>query len=248
MPKLFAGTSGFAYATWKPDFYPANLPSKRFLEHYGQRLNAVEINYTFRRLPSASTLENWVNATPKGFVFPVKAHMRITHILRLKPSEFTDVFFRAIDPLRTAGRLGPVLIQLPPAIKCDTALLADFLAPLPADLRYVFEFRHASWLADPVYDLLKKHNAALCLAESERLVVPEVFTADFVYSRLRKPEYTPEDRDEIAHRIEQILASGKDAFVFFKHEETPEGALYAMELLRRCGRVTDTPAPLSTQP
>jgi uncharacterized protein YecE (DUF72 family) len=236
--RLYCGTSGFAYATWKPDFYPAKLPSKRFLEHYGQRLNAVEINYTFRRLPSASTLESWVNATPKGFVFPLKAHMRITHILRLKPSEFTEVFFRAIDPLRTAGRLGPVLIQLPPAMKSDTALLGDFLAPLPTDLRYVFEFRHASWLADPVYELLKKHNAALCLAESERLVVPEVFTADFVYSRLRKPEYTPQDRDEIARRVEQILSSGKDAFVFFKHEETPEGALYAMELLQRCGGAT----------
>jgi len=229
--RLYCGTSGFAYATWKPDFYPANLPSKRFLEHYGQRLNAVEINYTFRRLPSASTLESWVNATPKGFVCPVKAHMRITHIQRLKPSEFTEVFFRAIDPLRTAGRLGPVLIQLPPAMKSDTVLLGDFLATLPTDLRYVFEFRHASWLADPVYGLLRKHGAALCLAESERLVVPEVFTANFVYSRLRKPEYTAQDREEIAHRVEQILGAGNDSYVFFKHEDTPEGALHAENVL-----------------
>ena len=232
MPKLFCGTSGFAYATWKPDFYPANLPSKRFLEHYAQQLNAVEINYTFRRLPSASTLESWVNATPAGFVFPVKAHMRITHIQKLKRSEFTDVFFRAIDPLRAAGRLGPVLFQLPPAMKCDVALLEDFLPTVPSDLRYAFEFRHASWLAEPVYDVLRKHNIALCLAESERLVVPEVVTADFVYSRLRKPEYSAADREEIAHRVGQILAS-KDAYVFFKHEETPEGALYAEELLNR---------------
>lgn len=231
--KLFCGTSGFAYTAWKPEFYPANLPSKRFLEHYAQRLNAVEINYTFRRLPSASTLESWVNATPKHFVFPLKAHMRITHIQRLKPSEFTDVFFRAIDPLRTAGRLGPVLFQLPPAMKCDTELLEGFLRTLPADLRCAFEFRHASWLADPVYELLAKHGIALCLAESERLVVPEVITADFVYSRLRKPEYTPADREEIGKRVEQIVASGKDAYVFFKHEETPEGVLYAQELLQR---------------
>jgi uncharacterized protein YecE (DUF72 family) len=233
MARLFCGTSGFAYATWKPDFYPANLPSKRFLEHYGQRLNAVEINYTFRRLPSASTLENWVNTTPPGFVFPVKAHMRITHIQKLKPSEFTDAFFRAIEPLRTARRLGPVLFQLPPAMKCDTALFGDFLATLPPDLRYAWEFRHASWLADPVYELLQKHGASLCLAESEKLVVPPVVTADFVYSRLRKPSYSPEDREQIASRVEQILASGKDAYVFFKHEETPEGALYAQELLNR---------------
>ena len=233
MPKLFCGTSGFAYATWKPDFYPAKLASKKFLEHYAQRLNAVEINYTFRRLPSTTTLESWVNATPPGFVFPVKAHMRITHIQKLKPSEFTDVFYRAIDPLRTAGRLGPVLFQLAPSLKCDTALLADFLPTLPSDLRSAFEFRHASWLTDPVYELLRKHGAALCLAESERLVVPEVITADFVYSRLRKPEYTAQDREEIGNRVDQILDSGKDAYVFFKHEETPEGALYAQELLDR---------------
>ncbi len=238
MPKLFCGTSGFAYATWKPDFYPAKLASKKFLEHYAQRLNAVEINYTFRRLPSTTTLESWVNATPPGFVFPVKAHMRITHIQKLKPSEFTDVFYRAIDPLRTAGRLGPVLFQLAPSLKCDTALLADFLPTLPSDLRSAFEFRHASWLTDPVYELLRKHGAALCLAESERLVVPEVITADFVYSRLRKPEYTAQDREEIGNRVDQILDSGKDAYVFFKHEETPEGALYAQELLGRSQKST----------
>ena len=234
MAKLFCGTSGFAYASWKPAFYPQKLASSKFLEFYGTRLNAVEINYTFRRLPSASTLEKWVEATPVGFAFPLKAHMRITHIQKLKPSEFTEVFFKAIDPLRTAKRLGPVLFQLPPAMKCDTELLADFLPTLPSDLRVAFEFRHPSWLADPVYELLQKHGAALCLAESERLVVPEVITADFVYSRLRKPEYTPDDRREIGERVQKILESGKDAYVFFKHEETPDGVLYARELLERC--------------
>jgi len=234
MPKLYCGTSGFAYASWKPAFYPQKLPSARFLEFYGTRLNAVEINYTFRRLPSSSTLEKWVEATPAGFVFPLKAHMRITHIQKLKPSEFTEVFFKAIDPLRAAKRLGPVLFQLPPAMKCDTTLLADFLPTLPSDLRIAFEFRHASWLADPVYELLQRHGAALCLAESERLVVPEVITADFVYSRLRKPEYTADDRREIGERVQKILESGKDAYVFFKHEDTPDGALYAQELLERC--------------
>ena len=234
MPELFCGTSGFAYTTWKPDFYPANLPSGRFLEHYARSLNAVEINYTFRRLPSASTLENWVKATPAGFVFPLKAHMRITHIQKLEPSEFTDVFFRAIDPLRTARRLGPILFQLPPAMKCDAARLAAFVRTLPEGLRYAFEFRHASWFAEPVYDVLRERGAALCLAESERLVVPEVITSDFVYARLRKPEYTPEDRNEISRRVRQILDSGKDAYVFFKHEESPEGVLYARELLDGC--------------
>jgi len=125
MPTLYAGTSGFAYPAWKPEFYPEKMPSKKFLSYYSERLNAVEVNYTFRRLPSASTLEKWVAETRAGFVFPLKAHMRITHIQRLKPSEFTNVFFQAIDPLRSARRLGPVLFQLPPALKCDEALLAE---------------------------------------------------------------------------------------------------------------------------
>ena len=107
MATLFAGTSGFAYPAWKPAFYPAKLPAKEFLAFYSGRLNCVEINYTFRRLPAASTLEAWVAATRPGFVFAVKAHMRITHMLRLKNAEqATDVFLKAIDPLRTARRLG----------------------------------------------------------------------------------------------------------------------------------------------
>jgi uncharacterized protein YecE (DUF72 family) len=233
MTHLYSGTSGFAYPSWKPEFYAEKLPAKKFLSYYAERLNAVEINYTFRRLPSPSTLENWVRETRAGFVFALKAHMRITHIQRLKPSEFTDVFFRAIDPLRTARRLGPVLFQLPPAMKCDEALLGEFLGTLPCDISFAFEFRHASWLQDPVYRLLEKHGVALCLAESEKLVIPEVVTANFVYSRLRMPEYSADDRTEIAGRVEQLLGQGRDVYVFFKHEETPAGALYAEELLKR---------------
>ncbi len=232
MPTLYSGTSGFAYPSWKPEFYPEKVPAKKFLNYYATRLNAVEVNYTFRRLPSASTLENWVNETRAGFVFPLKAHMRITHILRLKPSEFTELFLRAIDPLRTARRLGPVLFQLPPALKLDVALLSDFLATLPRDMRCAFEFRHASWLTDAVYDLLEKHGIALCLAESEKIVIPKVITSSFVYFRLRMPEYSVEDRKEIAERVQELLESGRDTYVFFKHEETPAGALYAEELLK----------------
>src|ERR671927_1434777 len=149
MATLYAGTSGFAYPAWKPGFYPAKMPSNQFLKHYAGRLNCVEINYTFRRLPSASTLQTWVESTPAGFVFAVKANMRITHILRLKNAGgATELFFKMIDPLRTSRRLGPVLFQLPPAMKCDIPLLREYLGLLPAGLRYAFEFRHPSWLVD----------------------------------------------------------------------------------------------------
>ena len=234
MPQLFVGTSGFAYASWKPDFYPAKLPAKEFLQHYAGRLNSTEVNYTFRQLPKSDTLKAWVDATPADFVFSLKAHMRLTHILKLKDAaSFLDVFFRAIDPLRSARRLGPVLYQLPPTFKCDVAVLTEFLALLPTDMRHAFEFRHASWLHDEVYSALKKHGAALCLAESEKLVVPQVITAPFVYARLRKPDYSEEDRLEIARRAAEILGGGRDLFVYFKHEESPQGALYAEELLAK---------------
>ncbi len=234
MARLFAGTSGFAYAQWKPDFYPQDLPAKRFLEHYARRLNSVEINYTFRRLPSAATLSNWTQATPPGFSFAVKAHERITHFLRLRNAEeFTRGFFQALEPLLAAGRLGPVLFQLPPQLRCDLVLLSDFLAILPRAVRISFEFRHASWLNDDVYRLLEQHNICLCLAESEKLEIPKVLTADFVYFRLRKPDYTPEDRAAVAVAVRELLGKGKDAYVFFKHDETPDGALYAEVLLQQ---------------
>ena len=233
MATLYAGTSGFAYPAWKPGFYPAKLPAKQFLHHYAQRLNSVEINYTFRRLPSAATLQNWVEATPPGFVFAVKANQRITHILRLKnAAEATALFLKMIDPLRSARRLGPILFQLPPQLQCDEGLLRDFLELLPADLRYAFEFRHTSWLAEPVYEQLRRRNIALCLAESEKLEVPKVITADFVYYRLRKPDYTEADVDAIAAGARELLASGRDLYLMFKHEETPDGALNAERLLR----------------
>jgi uncharacterized protein YecE (DUF72 family) len=234
MATLFAGTSGFAYPAWKPGFYPAKLPANQFLKHYAQRLNCVEINYTFRRLPSASTLESWVEATPPGFVFAVKANQRITHIMRLKnAAEATELFLKMIDPLRTSRRLGPILFQLPPHLKCDVDLLRSYLDLLPTGMRYAFEFRHASWLADPVYEVLRERNVSLCVAESEKLEVPEVITADFVYYRLRKPEYTEADVDAMRTRSKELLAGGRDLYLMFKHEESPEGALNAELLLKK---------------
>jgi uncharacterized protein YecE (DUF72 family) len=123
------------------------------------------------------------------------------------------------------------LFQLPPTLKCDVALLETFLATLPTDLRYAFEFRSPTWLDGPVYSLLEKHGACLCLAESEKLVVPQVLTAPFVYFRLRMPDYSADDRVEIAGKVRALLDEGRDVYVYFKHEETPAGALYAEELL-----------------
>jgi len=238
MATLFAGTSGFAYPAWKPGFYPAGLPQTKFLEHYASRLNTVEINYTFRHLPSATTLESWATATPNGFSFAIKAHQRITHLLRLKGAEDATAFFlKALEPLRAAGRLGPVLFQLPPYLTYDPQRLAAFLQILPAGIRAAFEFRDQSWLVDDIYELLRAHNVSLCVAESEKLEVPEVITADFVYYRLRKPDYSAAEIDAYAARCRDLLAAGHDLYVMFKHEEDHTGALRAEQLLRSAAPV-----------
>ncbi len=232
MAQLFAGTSGFAYPQWKPGFYPEDVPQKRFLEHYATRLNAVEINYPFRHMPNPATLESWAAATPAAFRFALKAHQQITHFRKLKDAaEPTHFFLGRLAPLREAGRLGPVLFQLPPYLRKDLRLLGDYLPLLPGDLRVAFEFRHVSWLGDDVYQLLADRNISLCVAESDQLIVPEVITADFVYFRLRKPDYTPDEVAATRERAQALVAAGKDVFVFYTHEETPEGALNAERLL-----------------
>jgi len=233
MAKLFAGTSGWAYPTWKPDFYPQKLAQKKFLNHYSTQLNAVEVNFTFRQLVKETTLQNWLAETPEAFRFTIKAHQVITHIRRLKDTgEFVTRFLATIEPLAAVGKLGPVLFQLPPNLKVDRELLEAFLQTLPKRMQSAFEFRHESWFADSTYDALRQYGAALCVAETESLTTPEIVTADFIYYRFRKPNYPPDERKEMVDRIQGHLNAGRDVFAYFKHEETPEGAIYARELLK----------------
>ena len=233
MAQLYAGTSGWAYPSWKPEFYPAKLPQKNFLQYYATQLNAVEVNFTFRQLVKETTAHKWIAETPAGFRFSVKAHQVITHIKRLKKTEdFIPRFLSTIEPLSQAGKLGPVLFQLPPNLKADTQLLEEFLAALPRGVVSAFEFRHASWFSDEIFDLLKSCNRALCVAETEERVTPDVVTADFCYYRYRKPSYTPEERQAMVDRIQEHRDQGRDVFAYFKHEETPQGALYAADIFK----------------
>jgi uncharacterized protein YecE (DUF72 family) len=229
--KVYAGTSGWAYATWKPDFYPAKLASAKFLGHYASRLNTVEVNYTFRRFPTEKLLRGWMAQVPEDFKFAFKANQKITHIKRLKDvAEFTTEFATALQPMAAEGRLGPVLFQLPPYLKCDAGLLREFLAGVPRGLKSAFEFRHASWFCDAAYDVMREENIALCLAESEKLETPDELTADFAYLRLRKEDYSEKARAAVKERVAK-LAAGGDVYVYFKHEDTPEGAIHAEKLL-----------------
>jgi len=237
MAQLYAGTSGWAYPSWKPDFYPAKLAQAKFLQYYATKLNAVEVNFTFRQLLKETTAQKWIADTPAGFRLSIKAHQVITHIKRLKNTEeFIPRFLGTVEPIARAEKLGPLLFQLPPNMKVDANLLGEFLATLPRAVASAFEFRHASWFTDEIFDLLKGGNRALCIAETEERTTPDVVTADFCYYRYRKPSYTGDERRAMVNRIREHLERNRNVFAYFKHEETPEGAIYAVDMLKEVGQ------------
>jgi uncharacterized protein YecE (DUF72 family) len=229
--QVYVGCSGWAYPSWKPEFYPSNTPAKKLLDYYATRLNSVEVNYTFRSLPSRSIAQNWLHATGADFRFCFKAPQRITHILRLKNCrdallEFAD----SISPVVAANRVGPILFQLPPNARADVDRLATFLSDAASlKLRLTFEFRHESWFCREVYSTLRAHCAALCVAESDDLVTPDEYTAPFTCYRFRKSRYSAQALTAVRAKLLGRAPAG-DVFAYFKHEETPIGALRALRV------------------
>ncbi len=234
---VFAGTSGWAYPTWKPGFYQKDIPPRRFLEHYATRLNSVEVNYTFRALPGADQLAGWLAAVPKSFRFSFKAPEAITHRRRLRDcGDQVEAFLASLDPVAKARR-GLLLFQLPPNFKADPARLERFLElpQLAKAGRISFEFRHESWFTPECYKLLRKHGAAVCIAESEDLQTPEVQTGrGFSSYRLRMPGgYDEASIAEHAARFAALANAGRDVYVYYKHEDEPNGPLAAEAMLHR---------------
>jgi uncharacterized protein YecE (DUF72 family) len=230
---LFVGTSGFAYPQWKGAFYPPDLPSKRFLEYYAARLPSVEINYTFRRDPTPRMIEGWRTQTPEAFRFSIKAPMRITHFWPLDPPEdVLDGFIGLIRPL--GERLGVVLFQTGPRFVHDADKLVRFLDRLPPDLRMAFEFRHPSW--EEARPVLAERGAAWVATETESVAVDEVPAEPFAYLRLRRADYDAARLDGWATRLRPVLRRGRDAFVYFKHEEGDAGPAWAGGLADRLSR------------
>jgi uncharacterized protein YecE (DUF72 family) len=233
--RAFVGTSGWAYASWRPRFYPQGTKSAAFLSYYATRLATIEINYTFNHLPTEKNVAEWTAATPEDFVFGLKASQQITHRKQLRePAETLPIFF---ERARLLGkRLGPILFQTPPWVKRDDERLAMFLAALPRDVRCVLEVRDPSWYAPEVYDLLRTANVSLVHAEGEKAPSPVEtlgVTADFAYARLRdRGGYTDDAVDVWAERLRAILDIGKDVYAYFRHDEDGTNALSA-ERLRR---------------
>ncbi len=215
MATLHVGASGFSYASWKPDFYPAGTKANEFLRTYAERLNSVELNATFYRLPSEEQLRTWAGSTPAGFRFAVKMSRQITHFGRV---DGIGTFCERV--LALGDRLGPILVQLPPSRPRDDGLLRLFLDSLDPSLRYAFEFRHESWAG---VDL-----------EGHALVGSLQGDAPFRYLRLRQPPYDEASLAELAGRLRPVLEAGIDVYAYFKHEDEPTAPAYAERLRALC--------------
>ncbi len=231
--RRFIGTSGWAYASWRPLFYPQEVRSAEFLRYYATRLATLEVNYTFNHLPTAKNISGWQDATPPAFVFALKASQQITHVRQLRdPAESLPIFFERARPL--GDRLGPVLFQTPPWLKRDDDRLAMFLASLPRDIRCALEVRDPSWYVSEVYELLRTVGVALVHAEGERAPSPvetlgEI--APFAYARLRnRAGYDEAAVAALAGRLRPLLAAGIDVYAYFRHDETGANALAAEQL------------------
>jgi uncharacterized protein YecE (DUF72 family) len=226
---LYVGTSGYSYKEWKGPFYPEDLPEAQMLRFYGERLRTVEINNTFYRMPKASVLEDWAATVPSEFKFVLKAPRQITHIKRLKDAgDSLAYLLKVADSL--GERLGPLLFQLPPFLKKDTPRLREFLGLLPKRTRAAFEFRHQTWFDSEIFDVLREHSAALCIAEAENVLeIPFESTADWGYLRLRRPDYGDPELKQWIHRLRE--KNWREVFVFFKHEDEGKAPLLARRFL-----------------
>lgn len=232
---LWIGTSGFQYAEWKGTFYPDPFPASKMLPYYAERFPTTEINYSFRRIPSIKSIANWAAATPEHFKFSFKAPQKVTHFAKLRDTGDTVTFFHSVIS-ELGSRLGSVLFQLPPTLAKDLPLLESFLGTLPDGMRAAFEFRHASWFDDSVYEALRVRGAALCIAESEELATPAVATADFGYLRLRREDYSDADLTKWAGLIRANGKKWSETFIYFKHEATGTGPKFAAELRKLLGK------------
>jgi uncharacterized protein YecE (DUF72 family) len=218
---LYIGTSGWAYAEWKPDFYPGKLPQSRYLEHYGSALSACEVNATFYRAQSEETLQRWTGMTPEPFRFAVKAHRALTYSRTMIDDgliAFYNEFLESVAPL--GGRLGPVLLQFPKFREHDDESLARLLDALPDDHSFAFEFRHESWDAAQVSDELADSGATSVVSDEAGECPDALPPGKFAYVRLRANRYSSQARAAWSDLLREE-SQQRDVYVFTKHKAIP---------------------------
>ncbi len=243
---LRVGTSGWQYADWRGVLYPPGVPQRRWLAAYAERFDTVESNAAFYRLPARETFERWHDATPSSFVMAVKASRYLTHVKRLRdPEEPVARLIAAAAGL--GGKLGPVLLQLPPTLQADPPLLDRCLRCFPEGVQVAAEFRHPSWWRADVREVLTARGAALCWADRlGRPAAPLWQTAEFVYLRCHegaaspRPMYGIKALRSLAIRIGAVLAEDGDAYVYFNNDPGGAAVRNALAFLGMCEQYTGT--------
>jgi uncharacterized protein YecE (DUF72 family) len=246
MKNLFLGTSGFTYKNWSKNFYPENIPQKKYLEYYSTQFNSVEINGTFYRTPTPKSVINWKDTVHKDFVFAIKGSRFISHVKRLTMEpDSIDIFFNPLEPLRKDKR-HIILWQFPPTFKLNADRLDSFFDMLLPEFRYAFEFRHDSWFNDETYAILRRNNAALVLSDSpveqggkRKWPYEKVETADFYYVRFHGSEklyasrYTDEELDDYAEFLGDKLKRGLSVYAYFDNDAEAHAPFDALRLKER---------------
>ncbi len=242
MAKAWIGLSGYSYKPWQGEgrFYPPELKQTQFLEFYRDRYDAVEMDGSWYRVPSEKAVEDWNAKTPESFKFSFKLHRKITHIGRLKLDQIDLLKFmlKRLGPLAKTDKLGPFLIQLPPTMKRNDTRAKEFFEnlpvqiegcdSLPSKLQWAIEFRSDTWHDPAIEQLLRDFNIAWVAADTDENDAQRRDTADFVYARLRKSDYTPEMLRDWSNYLAQ---SGKPSYVYCKHEDEESPWVWADQIL-----------------
>ena len=239
MKRIHVGLSGYSYKPWQGAgrFYPEKLKSAEFLGYYAGRFNTVELDGLWYRLPSEQAVQGWLEQTPSSFIFSPKAHRQITHVHRLRPDSlpFVETMLDRLAPLIKQKRLGPILLQLPPNLTRDDDQLNTFLEQVPRTVRWALEFRHDSWHAPEVEELLRRHGVSWVAADTDESPPQIRDTAEFWYVRLRRSEYTEAALSKWAARFTDMAQRGKDCFIYCKHEDEGSPWIWADRLLELVG-------------
>ena len=251
MARLYIGLSGYSYKPWQGEgrFYPVGLKQSKFLEFYTGRYNAVEMDGTWYKAPTEAAVAQWRDGVPDDFKFSFKMHRKVSHLSRLKPDcfEFAHFNVKRLYPLALAGKLGPVLLQLPPNLKRDDARLTAFLEAMPKNfsqvqgledgepvpIRWAVEFRHASWNCDDVASILSDHQVGWVASDrdEERAILRD--TSDFLYARLRRVDTDEAALDKWSATFAGFLEQGKSCYVYCKHEDEGSPWIWADYLLSK---------------
>ena len=231
--RLLAGTSGFAYRGWIPRFYPAGTRPAEYLATYAARLRACELNGTYYRWPTETQVRAWAALTPDGFRFSVKAQRAAAW--RAMGGAATAEMRRLVAPLAGFGdHLGCLLLRVPVELQLDTAALRAVLAALPSGVPLTVELQHPTWHVDSTFELLRRHGSVLCATElDEDAGPPDIrITGPFVYLRLRRVDYSPDELNAWASRIRPFLFAGMDVYAIFRHDPVGRGPELALALTR----------------